>query len=225
MVYNLAQFTKPENLTTAFHQAQDRALSEEVPLIFFDEFDANLDLPYGWLKYFLAPMEDGKFKGADTEGSYSVGRAIFIFAGGTAETFDKFKAKVTEEKNAKGLDFISRLRGFLNIKGIDKKDSENAVSDLLALRRAILLRSILEKKAKQIFDEPKKNARINKGLINPFLRVDKYEHGIRSMVAIVEMARPEQGQLRVASLPSREQLQMHVDAVQFLKLTEIPRPS
>ena len=110
LVYNLAQFTKPENLTTAFHQAQDRALSEEVPLIFFDEFDANLDLPYGWLKYFLAPMEDGKFKGADTEGSYSVGRAIFIFAGGTAETFDKFKAKVTEEKNAKGLDFISRLR-------------------------------------------------------------------------------------------------------------------
>jgi hypothetical protein len=121
--------------------------------------------------------------------------------------------------------FGRTLRGFLNIKGIDKKDSENAVSDLLALRRAILLRSILEKKAKQIFDEPKKNARINKGLINAFLRVDKYEHGIRSMVAIVEMARPEQGQLRVASLPSREQLQMHVDAVQFLKLTEIPRPS
>jgi replication-associated recombination protein RarA len=39
--YNLAQFTEPKNLTIAFHQAQDSALSGEVPLIFFDEFDAT----------------------------------------------------------------------------------------------------------------------------------------------------------------------------------------
>jgi hypothetical protein len=183
-------------------------LSEEVPLIFFDEFDAKLgDQEYGWLKYFLAPMQDGKFKGADTEVNYSVGKAIFVFAGGTAETFDAFgKCKDTGPKSedawklVKEPDFISRLRGYLDIKGINKKDGENAVSNLLALRRAI----ILERKAKQIFDQPGKNARINKGLINAFLRVGKYEHGIRSMVAIVEMARPEHGQLQVASLPSRD---------------------
>jgi hypothetical protein len=53
--------TDPKDLTAAFHQAQDRALAEEVPLVFFDEFDSSLNKePYGWLKYFLAPMEDGK---------------------------------------------------------------------------------------------------------------------------------------------------------------------
>jgi hypothetical protein len=92
--YNLAEFTKPDNLARAFHKAQDVALSEKVPLIFFAEFDATLPgHPYVWLKYFLAPIQDGKFKGAETEDSYRVGRAILVFAGGTAEK-----------------DFISRLK-------------------------------------------------------------------------------------------------------------------
>jgi hypothetical protein len=52
---NLSQLTDPKNLTAAFHQAQDRALAEEVPLVFFDEFDTSLpEQPYGWLKYFLS---------------------------------------------------------------------------------------------------------------------------------------------------------------------------
>jgi hypothetical protein len=222
LVYNLAQFTKPENLTTAFHQVQDRALSGVVPLIFFDEFDADFDKqPYGWLKYFLAPMQDGKFKGAEAEGSYRVGKAIFVFAGGTAETFDAFKKAASKEdqnvRNAKGKDFISRLRAYLNIKGIDKKEDEDGVSDLLALRRAVILRSILSRKAAQIFDDTK-TARIDDRLIHAFLRIGSYEHGIRSMEAIVEMSRPTNGRLQVASLPSRDQLRMHVDAELFLDL-------
>lgn len=226
LAYNLAQFTKPENLTTAFHQAQDAALSKKVPLIFFDEFDAKLDnQDYGWLKYFLAPMQDGKFKGAKAEGSYRVGKAIFVFAGGTAKKFNEFKDNVKMEKNAKGLDFVSRLRGYLDIKGIDKNDSEDTVSDLLALRRAVILRSILERRAQQIFGTPGKKARIDKKLIKAFLRIASYHHGIRSMEAIVQMAKPERGELQVASLPSGDQLQMHVDNKEFLEKAEvIPRP-
>jgi DNA polymerase III delta prime subunit len=107
---NLSQLTDPKNLTAAFHQAQDRALAEEVPLVFFDEFDTSLpEQPYGWLKYFLAPMEDGTFKPAEANESYRVGKAIFAFAGGTAETFEKFQEYVGENKEVKGPDFISRL--------------------------------------------------------------------------------------------------------------------
>lgn len=225
LVFNLAQFTTPANLTTAFHQVQDRVLaSNEVPLIFFDEFDSTLDgQRYGWLKYFLAPMQDGKFKGAEAEGSYRVGKAIFVFAGGTAETFEAFKKATSQDapdiSNAKGKDFISRLRSFLDIKGIDKSEDEAQVSDILALRRAIILRSILSRKAKDIFNDAKvKVARIDPGLIRAFLRINSYEHGIRSMVAIVEMSKPERGNLQVASLPSPDQLRMHVDDEQFLKL-------
>ena len=117
LVCNLSQLTDPKNLTAVFHQAQDRALAEEVPLVFFDEFDTSLEQPYGWLKYFLAPMEDGTFKAAEgkaAEGneSYRVGKAIFAFAGGTAETFKEFQESVGQKKDVKGPDFISRLRGF-----------------------------------------------------------------------------------------------------------------
>jgi predicted AAA+ superfamily ATPase len=112
LVCNLSQLTDPKNLTAVFHQAQDRALAEEVPLVFFDEFDTSLEQPYGWLKYFLAPMEDGTFKAAEGNESYRVGKAIFAFAGGTAETFKEFQESVGQKKDVKGPDFISRLRGF-----------------------------------------------------------------------------------------------------------------
>jgi replication-associated recombination protein RarA len=98
LVCNLSQLTDPKNLTAVFHQAQDRALAEEVPLVFFDEFDTSLEQPYGWLKYFLAPMEDGTFKAAEGNESYRVGKAIFAFAGGTAETFKEFQESVGQKK-------------------------------------------------------------------------------------------------------------------------------
>jgi hypothetical protein len=224
LVFNLAQFNDSSNLTNAFHQVQDKVLTAKgTPLIFFDEFDSTLNRErYGWLKYFLAPMQDGKFKGAEAAGSYSVGKAIFVFAGGTAETFEEFKKATSqidpEIVNAKGKDFISRLRAFLDIKGIDISKDEDRVSDLLALRRAILLRSILIKNAKDIFDEATKYVRIDPELIRAFLWIDKYEHGIRSMTAIVEMSVPKRGRLQVASLPSGDQLRMHVNAEQFFRL-------
>jgi ATPase family associated with various cellular activities (AAA) len=274
---NLSQFTEPKSLARAFHKAQDVALSGKVPLVFFDEFDASLpDQPYGWLKYFLSPMQDGKFKAADSEDSYTVGRAIFVFAGGINPEFKKFKDETTTDvgKNAKVPDFISRLRGHLNILSInnglevedksekkpeivqaidrltqtiniigsdkkiigsDKKEEDSPDKETseakqkidcrLLLRRAILLRSVLEKEANEIIDS-KKQARIDDGVINAFLRIDRYEHRMRSMEAIVKMARPDKNWLRVASLPSRDQLGMHVDAARFLELAqpEEPRP-
>jgi len=236
---NLSQFTEPKNLARAFHRAQDVALSGKVPLVFFDEFDASLpEHRYAWLKYFLAPMQDGKFKAADSEDSYTVGRAIFVFAGGTENTFDDFKKNAIGQKESKGPDFISRLRGYLNILSIndkmgevsprDKETSEakpeaEPVEDCrLLLRRAILLRSVLEREANEIIDS-KKQARIDDGVIKAFLRIGRYQHRMRSMEAIVKMARPDKGWFRVASLPSRDQLGMHVDAERFLELAQTRR--
>ena len=62
--FNVAQFTGITDLAMLFHQAQDLgALGGEVPLVIFDEFDSMRGrTKYGWLKYFLAPMQDGRFK-------------------------------------------------------------------------------------------------------------------------------------------------------------------
>jgi hypothetical protein len=114
--FNMAQFKNIDDLKTAFHQAQDRALGGEIPLVVFDEFDCATEgatSGLGWLKYFLAPMQDGKFKAG--ESMYRIGRAIFVFAGGTFDTFEEFKTFVTKDENKKlkGPDFVSRLRGHL----------------------------------------------------------------------------------------------------------------
>ena len=45
-------------------------------------------------------------------------------------------------KESKGPDFISRLKGFINIKGINMRDGED---ELFSLRRAMVLRTHLLK--------------------------------------------------------------------------------
>ncbi len=60
--FNLSQFKSPADLIDAFHQIRDVALSGKIPLAFWDEFDSPLDgKKLGWLRFFLAPMQDGEF--------------------------------------------------------------------------------------------------------------------------------------------------------------------
>ena len=57
---NLSQYDSVPQLFHALHQAL-RYEDGLIPLIFFDEFDSELGgVSRGWLKYFLAPMQDGE---------------------------------------------------------------------------------------------------------------------------------------------------------------------
>jgi hypothetical protein len=239
--FNVAQFSGPKDLEIAFHKVQDVAVAGGIPLVFFDEFDADFDgIKLGWLKYFLAPMQDGKFKAG--ENIYRIGRAIFVFAGGIFESWSDFyekhkennnkasgkgrKNKVsknnservshTEFRSAKGPDFVSRLRGHLDIKTINCPDGDDKVPLILKFRRAVLLRSLLKDHIKEIFDNNTDEARIDSDLLRAFLTVPRYEHESRSMRAIIEMSRASpRGRFQKSSLPAREQLQMHVNVDDF----------
>jgi hypothetical protein len=221
--FNVAQFDKEEEITAAFHLAQDRALQKEIPLIFFDEFDAS---ELRWLKYFLAPMQDGTFKGA--AGTYHVGHAILVFCGGVYTTFREFAEGrhngSREESNQNFLrshkvpDFVSRLRAHLDIRGINESVSptEREAQQLKMFRRAVVLRSLLERHAECIIDPETKFAKIADPLIRGFLKVKEYKHGIRSMQAIIQMSWvSEMEGFTLSSLPPRPQLEMHVDADEF----------
>ena len=219
--FNLAQFTSLADLETAFHRAQDIVLGGETPLMVFDEFDTSFGgRKLGWLQYFLPPMQDGLFKSG--QHIYRTGRAIFVFTGGVFHHFDRFEEtcmKDEESQAAKGPDFISRLRGHLNIKGIDSDVPE--VPRLLLFRRAILLRHYLQKHLEHaIFDKDTNTAKIDPEVIKAFLKVHKYKHGPRSMEAIVQMASisPSRKRFQKSSLPPADQLEMHVDSEEFLRL-------
>lgn len=213
--FNLSQFNSPDDLVVAFHRVRDMALSGKVPIVFFDEFDSAFDGRLGWLKYFLAPMQDGQFRDGDT--IHPIGRAIFVFAGGTCVTFSEFRQpkRSDEFKEAKGTDFVSRLRGYVNIKGpnpVDEKDR------FFTIRRAIFLRFLLQKNAKNIFDA-KKRCRIDQGILRAMIKVPIYKHGVRSMQAVIEMSLLSgRESFEQAALPAPEQLGLHVDEQIFMKL-------
>lgn len=79
--FNLSQFGGTDEIIDALHRVRDISLSGMIPLVFWDEFDSSHEgVPLGWLRYFLAPMQDGAFRQGQMV--HPIGRAIFVFARG-----------------------------------------------------------------------------------------------------------------------------------------------
>lgn len=226
--FNLSQFRTPDDLCRAFHRVRDTLLEGAIPLVFFDEFDTAFEGELGWLKYFLAPMQDGVFR--EGEATHPIGRAIFVFAGGTRSSFQEF-AGVTAARDSqataaqheaaqrfkavKGPDFVSRLRGYVNILGPNPTGETDAE---YVVRRAMLLRGLIERKARQLLDS-QDNVRIDEGVLRALLRAPYYKHGARSLEAILDMSMlTGQTWWGPAALPPAEQLALQVDAEVFLRL-------
>ncbi len=245
--FNVSQFTCRRDLIAAFHEARDIRLGGQVPFVFFDEFDAALDgNKLAWLSSFLAPMQDGLFK--DGETAHPIGKAVFAFAGGTRHTFEKFQKNESGDGSSaiakdapnfdevKGPDFVSRLRGFIDVMGPNRqrktmlsKASPAADTvdddDAFVIRRANLLRVLLKKDptCRGLF-RPSGRLEIHAGVLRALLHVRNYRHGSRSMEAILEMSRlVGKDVFDQSCLPAKEQLDLHVEADEFLWLCKRER--
>jgi hypothetical protein len=204
------------------------ALGGKIPLVFWDEFDASLEgKPLGWLRYFLAPMQDGRFQ----EGQlvHPIGSAIFVFAGGTSAQMDTFGLDLdpADFRGAKGPDFVSRLKGYVDIQGPNRQEARlpdgSEPDSYYVIRRAIILRSLLQRNAPQLFDEEDgpEDLRIDPGVLRGFLRTREYKHGVRSMETIIAMSLLAGSTTYERScLPAEAQLDLHVDGQDFLALVQ-----
>lgn len=230
--FNLSQFDQPTDLIGAFHQVRDRVLQGFVPVVFWDEFDSQA---HKWLQYLLAPMQDGKFQ--EGQITHSLGKCVFIFAGGTSRTFEGFGPlegdREAEQKFrlAKGPDFKSRLDGYLDVQGPNPRQLPQVVPDphdpkvppmlkwtddsediFYPVRRALLIRGMLGMKAK---DRPD----IDLGLLTALLQAPLYKHGARSLEKVLEPFKAPKGErlqpLRRSRLPAPPQLRLHVDDEKF----------
>jgi len=221
--FNVSQWRLISDLISAFHRVRDLVLEGKIPLVFFDEFDSTFEGKLGWLKYFLAPMQDGTFREGETV--HPIGRSIFVFAGGISSTLASFcqedpdgsgkEQALHEFKNVKGPDFTSRLRGYVNIVGPNPASSSD---NIFMIRRAMLFRSLLERKAKQLFDVSN-HVRIDKGVLRALIKVPYFKHGARSIEAIIEMSMLSRCMCwEQALLPAKEQLSLHVDEELFSRL-------
>ncbi|MBM7506001.1 RyR domain-containing protein [Agromyces aurantiacus] len=217
--FNLAQLGSTDELADAFHVVRDTALSGRIPLVFWDEFDSDLmGEPLGWLRHFLAPMQDGEFRHGQL--THRIGRAIFVFAGGTAARVEEFGRGLGEAdfRRAKGPDFVSRLRGFVDVLGPNAHGPQDHYA---VIRRALLLRAILERQAPQLFDGSR--LRIDSGVLRAFLEVSEYRHGARSLEAIVASSHLAGASTYARSaLPPTAQLGLHVEPEDFESLVQHP---
>lgn len=219
LTFNLSQFQFSSELLTAFHQIRDLNLKGKTPLVFWDEFDTPCEgQPLGWLQYFLAPMQDGEF--TDQGRTHPLGRGIYVFAGATKHSFEEFRlGNDAKDRDAKKPDFISRLRAYINIRGIN--GDPNTVEDrLYMIRRAFILRQYLEIAAPQIKSDGQ--IEIEAGVLDAFLRVSQYLHGARSMDTLVKMSSLyDKRKYELSSLPPDHILKMHVNIEEFNALTRM----
>jgi hypothetical protein len=112
-----------------------------------------------------------------------------------------------------GPDFISRLRGHINIADANAQPGRSKHF----LRRAVQLRGLLENKLKLV-ESDSARAKIDEAVIYALLTIDRYHHGVRSMEAILRMCAPialNDNHIYISSVPARAQLNMHVDADEF----------
>jgi hypothetical protein len=214
--FNLAQFTDSADLHDAFDEILKYIARQQVPIAFFDEFDSRFQgEEWGWLKFFLSPMEDGVYRGKP------VNTAIFVFAGGTSSTYSQFSlenrpstdVQVQAFARAKGPDFVSRLRGYLNVVGVNPADSED---ELYLIRRAIVFRSILQQLQRL---GPDKKADIDADMLRASLFVPQYKNNARSIRTLLEIsARFPDKRISTSTLPLVHQLNMLTDGQAFLDL-------
>ncbi|KNG90534.1 hypothetical protein ANOM_001521 [Aspergillus nomiae NRRL 13137] len=217
LTFNLSQFREYQDLVVAFHTVRDSGLSNEVPLVLFDEFDSGFgETKLGWLQYLLAPMQDGKF--LEHGHQRPLGPAIFVFIGGTCSTFEDFTTDLAtkDAKDAKKPDFVSRLRGFVNIQGSHQSPTDT--DDMYLVRRAIHLRAMLQNRVGCKEDE---EIELDDGVLNALLTVPYFRHGARSLESIIAMSQLHgQKVIRRSALPSAKQLGLHVDYNAFLESFE-----
>lgn len=209
---NLTQIQSDHELSQSLTNAIKEA-RQKIPFIFFDEFDASRNgSALNWLSWFLAPMHDSTYI---LDGDIKkIDKAIFFFAGGTASDFDEFSENKTDEfKKAKGPDFLSRLRGYLNVCG--PNDPKKRM-----IRRSIIIRGALERRA-EVRSRPKSEGlEIADDLLTALLQVGRYRHGARSIEAIIESSNTAVSfarltELKRSDLPADHIIDIHVDRGPF----------
>jgi hypothetical protein len=174
---NLTQFESPQDIAGAVATAAAVLKgTDAVPFVLFDEFDAAMrGTPLGWLSWFLAPMQDGKFMVGGAP--FELARAVYVFAGGTAATMEEFSARDRDAfRLAKGPDFVSRLHSYIEVRGPNDAEGRE-------FRRSAALIFALN----ALVERTGKKYTLDDALVDELVNAGRYRHGQRSVEAVITM--------------------------------------
>jgi hypothetical protein len=245
--FNLSEFKKDsQELQVAFQKVRDASIQGNVPLIFWDEFDSNnLDWLKEFLAPMQdAEFRAGSIVHPLGKAIFVFAGGVFSsfeefeektriekneITNNVTKELDKkdrsYKVGMQQTENIspnpyagkKAQDFISRLRGYVNIKGPNPQESGEQNSEYL-IRRAIILRSTLQRNYSNLLGKDGQMS-ISAPVVQAFLRVNKFKHGARSLESIVNMSDIVSASFfGEATLPPDHLLNIHVDATQFRQI-------
>ncbi|CAK46794.1 hypothetical protein M747DRAFT_318522 [Aspergillus niger ATCC 13496] len=215
--FNLSQFREETDLRHAFEVIRGKALSREVPIVFFDEFDSTFqERELGWLPHFIKPIKEGKYKDGAVE--RPLGRGIYIFIGGTKTNHDDFFKSLSNGDDSGGdphrkvkEDFRTALKGYVDILGPSQLGDQDM--NYFPIRRAILLRSMLERIFKFAKGKP---IEMDTGVRNALLFTPTVLHGARSLESILSMSKINAGNpIKVNDICKEDQRKLHVKDPKF----------
>jgi len=181
--FNLSQF-REDDLLFAFNQISNVNLMGILPIVFWDEFDCDLnDQKLGWLKRFLVPMQDGNYY--ENGNTYYIGRAIFIFAGGIYKSSKEIIKDSEKNTKYKLPDFLSRIAGnYLDIFSLNQEERElkstSKGNEMYKIRRAVIIRKLTEKYLNKIHEDYELG-KSNKEKLIKLLDREFYDFGIRTI--------------------------------------------
>lgn len=219
--FDLSQFTSSDDLLAAFHSVRDCTLGGSIPLVYISGFDGSLaGSQLGWLPHLLPVMLGGNF--SDHGFSRPIGPAIFFLGTTVYKSYHELKSRA--ERDSRLQDFLGCLHGFVNVLGPNRFDFDEGDDRLYPVRRAVILRSLLEEREPNLKTGDK--MRINESVLNSLLLVPTYRQGIRSLKTIIAMSRVDgHRSFERAALPPPAQLNMHVNYAEFtLHMSGIPLP-
>jgi len=182
LTFNLSQF-KEDDLSSAFNQIRNINLKDELPIVFWDEFDCDIgDQKLGWLKRFLVPMQDGQYY--ENGNTHLIGRAIFIFAGGVYKNSKEIENASKENAKYKLPDFLSRIAGnYLDIYSLNQEERElkstSKGNEMYKIRRAVIIRKLTEKYLN--VHEEYELYKSNKDKLITLLNREYYDYGVRTI--------------------------------------------
>jgi hypothetical protein len=142
-------------------------------------------------------MQDGKFY--ENGATHYLGRAIFVFAGGINKSWELFRGQVEADQDAKGPDFLSRIRGYIDVLGLNPVGPHSATFPFdasgalekaameVCIRRALLLRAVLESKT-GLGKSDDQYLPVEDEVVDAFVFVREYKHGSRSLQTLIEMS-------------------------------------
>lgn len=212
--FNVAQFVSTGDLSSAWRTLDDHN-ERLLRVVLFDEFDCSLEnTGLGWLRYFLAPMEDGSFSIGSELARFD--RMIMVFTSGMFPTYGAFSSLSVDAHHTKLPDFVSRLNAYINCPDVNPAPSNSSLS---VVRRAIVFRLVWEA---ELDLQPTAPLMLDEVFLRELLQVPSYRHGARSIKFMAQTLSDRVHQrVDPGQLPPALHLHMHIDSNAAERLTSI----